>query len=205
MNTRVKVCGITRLEDALVAANAGADALGFVFYAPSPRAVEPATVAQIIQQLPAFVTTTGLFVNATAGKIQATLEQTRLDLLQFHGDETPEFCESFGRPYIKALRMQPGVDIAALAQTYTGARGILLDTYVQGVPGGTGQAFDWQDIPETLAKPLILAGGLDVDNVRQAIEQVCPWAVDVSGGVEMERGIKCAEKIRAFMHQVCCR
>lgn len=205
MNTRVKVCGITRLEDALVAANAGADALGFVFYAPSPRAVEPATVAQIIQQLPAFVTTTGLFVNATAGKIQATLEQTRLDLLQFHGDETPEFCESFGRPYIKALRMQPGVDIAALAQTYTGARGILLDTYVQGVPGGTGQAFDWQDIPETLAKPLILAGGLDVDNVRQAIEQVRPWAVDVSGGVEMERGIKCAEKIRAFMHQVCCR
>lgn len=205
MNTRVKVCGITRLEDALVAANAGADALGFVFYAPSPRAVEPATVAQIIQQLPAFVTTTGLFVNATAGKIQATLEQTRLDLLQFHGDETPEFCESFGRPYIKALRMQPGVDIAALAQTYTGARGILLDTYVQGVPGGTGQAFDWQYIPETLAKPLILAGGLDVDNVRQAIEQVCPWAVDVSGGVEMERGIKCAEKIRAFMHQVCCR
>lgn len=205
MNTRVKVCGITRLEDALVAANAGADALGFVFYAPSPRAVEPAAVAQIIQQLPAFVTTTGLFVNATAGKIQATLEQTRLDLLQFHGDETPEFCESFGRPYIKALRMQPGVDIAALAQTYTGARGILLDTYVQGVPGGTGQAFDWQNIPETLAKPLILAGGLDVDNVRQAIEQVCPWAVDVSGGVEMERGIKCAEKIRAFMHQVCCR
>lgn len=205
MNTRVKVCGITRLEDALVAANAGADALGFVFYAPSPRAVEPATVAQIIQQLPAFVTTTGLFVNATAGKIQATLEETRLDLLQFHGDETPEFCESFGRPYIKALRMQPGVDIAALAQTYTGARGILLDTYVQGVPGGTGQAFDWQDIPETLAKPLILAGGLDVDNVRQAIEQVRPWAVDVSGGVEMERGIKCAEKIRAFMHQVCCR
>ena len=205
MNTRVKVCGITRLEDALVAANAGADALGFVFYAPSPRAVEPATVAQIIQQLPAFVTTTGLFVNATAGKIQATLEQTRLDLLQFHGDETPEFCESFGRPYIKALRMQPGVDIAALAQTYTGARGILLDTYVQGVPGGTGQAFDWQNIPETLAKPLILAGGLDVDNVRQAIEQVRPWAVDVSGGVEMERGIKCAEKIRAFMHQVCCR
>lgn len=205
MNTRVKVCGITRLEDALVAANAGADALGFVFYAPSPRAVEPATVAQIIQQLPAFVTTTGLFVNATAGKIQATLEQTRLDLLQFHGDETPEFCESFGRPYIKALRMQPGVDIAALAQTYTGARGILLDTYVQGVPGGTGQTFDWQDIPETLAKPLILAGGLDVDNVRQAIEQVRPWAVDVSGGVEMERGIKCAEKIRAFMHQVCCR
>lgn len=202
MNTRVKICGITRLEDALTAANAGADALGFVFYAPSPRALEPVAAARIVQQLPAFVTTTGLFVNATAKDVRSTLEQVSLDLLQFHGDETPEFCESFGRPYIKALRMQPGVDIAALAQSYTGARGILLDTYVQGVPGGTGQAFDWQAIPEHLAKPLILAGGLGVDNVRQAIEQVRPWAVDVSGGVERERGIKCADKIRAFMQQV---
>lgn len=202
MNTRVKICGITRLEDALTAANAGADALGFVFYAPSPRALEPGAAARIVQQLPAFVTTTGLFVNATAKDVRATLEQVSLDLLQFHGDEPPEFCESFGRPYIKALRMQPGVDIAALAQSYTGARGILLDTYVQGVPGGTGQAFDWQAIPEHLAKPLILAGGLGVDNVRQAIEQVRPWAVDVSGGVERQRGIKCADKIRAFMQQV---
>lgn len=202
MNTRVKVCGITRLQDALAAAEAGADALGFVFYAPSPRAVDAASVACMLQQIPAFVTTTGLFVNATADEVRAVLQQVPLDLLQFHGDESPEFCQSFSRPYIKALRMQPGIDIAALAQTYEGARGILLDTYVQGVPGGTGQAFDWSAIPGTLAKPLILAGGLNVDNVRMAIEQVKPWAVDVSGGVETGRGIKSAEKISAFMQQV---
>lgn len=202
MNTRVKICGITRLEDALVAAQAGADALGFVFYPPSPRAVDAATAGKIVSALPAFVTTTGLFVNATADEVNAVLEQVPLDLLQFHGDESAEFCASFRRPYIKALRMQPGVDIAALAAGYAGARGILLDAYVAGVPGGTGQVFDWDTIPRDLAKALILAGGLDVDNVRLAIEQVHPWAVDVSGGVEAGKGIKDAEKVRAFMHAV---
>lgn len=199
MKTRVKICGITRLEDAQVAVQAGADALGFVFYPPSPRAVTPAAAGSIVRQLPAFVTATGLFVNAAADEVSRVLEQVPLDLLQFHGDESPEFCESFGRPYIKALRMQPGVDIAALANSYTGARGILLDAYVAGVPGGTGQTFDWNAIPSSLAKALILAGGLDVDNVAHAIGQVQPWAVDVSGGVEADKGIKDAAKVRAFI------
>lgn len=202
MNTRVKICGITRLEDALVAARAGADALGFVFYPPSPRVVTAEVAGPIVRQLPAFVTATGLFVDATAEEINAVLDQVPLDLLQFHGDESPGFCRSFGRPYIKALRMQPGVDIAAQANSYEDARGILLDAYVAGVPGGTGQVFDWQSIPQALAKPLILAGGLNVDNVRLAIEQVQPWAVDVSGGIEVGRGIKDADKIRDFMHEV---
>lgn len=202
MNTRVKICGITRLEDALVAAAAGADALGFVFYPPSPRNVEPARAADIIRQLPAFVTSTGLFVNAPESLVREVLDQVTLDLLQFHGDESPEYCASFGRPYIKALRMQPGLDIAGQAAAHADARGILLDAYVAGVPGGTGQVFDWEAIPATLAKPLILAGGLDVDNVRLAIEQVRPWAVDVSGGVEAGRGIKDAEKVRTFMQRV---
>lgn len=202
MNTRVKICGITRLEDALVAARAGADALGFVFYPPSPRAVTAEVAGSIVRQLPAFVTATGLFVDASADEVNSVLEQVPLDLLQFHGDESPEFCQSFGRPYIKALRMQPGVDIAALANSYAGARGILLDAYVAGVPGGTGQVFDWQAIPQALAKPLILAGGLNVDNAGLAIEQVQPWAVDVSGGVEADKGIKDAEKVHAFMRAV---
>ncbi len=199
MNVRVKICGITRLEDALSAAQAGADALGFVFYAPSPRAIAADAAAQIVQQLPAFVTSTGLFVNATAQEVEDVLRHVPLDLLQFHGDESVDYCESFGRPYIKALRMQPGVDVAALANAYTGARGILLDAFVPGIPGGTGKVFDWTAIPKNLAKPLILAGGLNADNVRQAIEQVGPWAVDVSGGVEATQGIKDAGKVSTFL------
>ncbi|NLD13624.1 MAG: phosphoribosylanthranilate isomerase [Gammaproteobacteria bacterium] len=202
MTTRVKICGITRLEDARVAAQAGADALGFVFYGPSPRNVEPEQAGEMVRQLPAFVTSTGLFVDAERAFVEQVLAQVPLDLLQFHGDETPDYCESFGRPYIKALRMQPGVDIAALAQSYQEARGILLDAWVPGVPGGTGTTFDWNSIPQALAKPLILAGGLDVDNVQLAIRQVRPWAVDISGGVEAAKGIKDAGKVRAFMQQV---
>lgn len=202
MRTRVKICGITRLQDALVATQAGADALGFVFYPPSPRAVDADTAGSIVRRLPAFVSATGLFVNATVDEVQQVLDRVPLDLLQFHGDETPEYCESFARPYIKALRMEPGVDIAAAARSYESARGILLDAWVPGIPGGTGQMFDWDTIPDTLAKPLILAGGLTVDNVKLAIEQVRPWAVDVSGGVEAGRGIKDAVKVRAFMCQV---
>lgn len=204
MKTRVKICGITNQTDALFAAQVGADALGFVFYTPSPRAVSAASVASIVSHLPAFVTTTGLFVNATAAEVSEVLAVAELDLLQFHGDETPEFCESFGRPYIKALRMRPELDIAAEAARYQAARGILLDAYVPGVPGGTGKVFDWESIPSDLAKPLILAGGLGVDNVRMAIEQVRPWAVDVSGGVEAAHGIKDHDKVAAFMQQVGC-
>lgn len=199
---RSKICGITRIDDALAAVAAGADAIGFVFYAKSPRAVTAAQAWAIIAALPPFVTTVGLFVNASTCELNETLDAVPLDLLQFHGDETPEQCEGYHRPYIKALRVKAGDDIAAACAAYASASGILLDTYVEGVPGGTGQAFDWSLIPQGLSKPIILAGGLSVQNVAQAIAQVQPYAVDVSGGVEKSKGIKDHDKIRAFMQAV---
>lgn len=201
-NVRTKICGITRIEDALVAVEAGADAIGFVFYAKSPRAVDVRQARAIIEQLPPFVTTVGLFVNASRCELNEILEVVPLDLLQFHGDETPADCEGYHRPWIKALRVRPGDDLEAACQQYSGARGILLDTYVAGVPGGTGEAFDWSLVPARLSKPIILAGGLSADNVGQAIAQVNPYAVDVSGGVEQAKGIKDASKIEAFMRAV---
>ena len=199
---RSKICGITRIEDALIAAEAGADAIGLVFYAKSPRAVSIQQARDIVAALPAFVTTVGLFVNASHKELNDVLAGVALDLLQFHGDETPAECESYQRPYIKALRVKPGDDIAQLAAPYAKARGILLDTYVPGVPGGTGAAFDWSLVPSGLPQPVILAGGLSAANVQAAIEQVRPYAVDVSGGVEAGKGIKDAAKIRAFMQAV---
>lgn len=201
-NVRSKICGITRIEDALAAAEAGADAIGFVFYAKSPRAVDVRQARAIIAELPPFVTTVGLFVNASRCELNEILEVVPLDLLQFHGDETPQDCEGYHRPWIKALRVRPGDDLEAACKLYAGARGILLDTYVAGVPGGTGEAFDWSLVPERLSKPIILAGGLSADNVGQAIVQVRPYAVDVSGGVEQAKGIKDAAKIEAFMRAV---
>ncbi|MBC3423958.1 MULTISPECIES: phosphoribosylanthranilate isomerase [unclassified Pseudomonas] len=201
-NVRTKICGITRIEDALAAVEAGADAIGFVFYAKSPRAVDVRQARAIIEQLPPFVTTVGLFVNASRCELNEILEVVPLDLLQFHGDETPADCGGYHRPWIKALRVRPGDDIEAACQQYSGARGILLDTYVAGVPGGTGEAFDWSLVPKRLSKPIILAGGLSADNVGQAIAQVRPYAVDVSGGVEQAKGIKDASKIEAFMRAV---
>lgn len=202
MRVRTKICGITRVEDALVAAQAGVDAIGLVFYAKSPRAVSVQQAQRIVAALPPFVTVVGLFVNATRDEVNAVLSHVPLDVLQFHGDETPAECEGFSRPYFRALRMQPELDIAALAAQYTGAQGILLDAWVPGVHGGTGERFDWARIPENLAKPLILAGGLNADNVGDAVLQVQPWAVDVSGGVEASHGIKDAEKIRKFLYAV---
>ena len=199
---RSKICGITRIEDALIAAEAGADAIGLVFYAKSPRAVSIQQARDIVAALPAFVTTVGLFVNASREELNDVLAGVALDLLQFHGDESPAECESYQRPYIKALRVKPGDDIAQLAAPYAKARGILLDTYVPGVPGGTGAAFDWSLVPSGVLQPLILAGGLSAANVQAAIEQVRPYAVDVSGGVEAGKGIKDAAKIRAFMRAV---
>ncbi|WP_339532371.1 phosphoribosylanthranilate isomerase [Pseudomonas mucidolens] len=199
---RSKICGITRMEDALAAVEAGADAIGFVFYAKSPRAVTAQHARAIIAGLPPFVTTVGLFVNASACELNETLDAVPLDLLQFHGDETPEQCEGYHRPYIKALRVKAGDDIAGSCAVYAGASGILLDAYVDGVPGGTGQAFDWSLIPTGLNKPIILAGGLSADNVAQAIAQVRPYAVDVSGGVEQSKGIKDHARIQAFMQAV---
>ncbi|WP_043200430.1 phosphoribosylanthranilate isomerase [Pseudomonas putida] len=201
-NVRSKICGITRIEDALAAAEAGADAIGFVFYAKSPRAVDVRQARAIIAELPPFVTTVGLFVNASRCELNEILEVVPLDLLQFHGDETPQDCEGYHRPWIKALRVRPGDNLEAACQLYAGARGILLDTYVAGVPGGTGEAFDWSLVPAHLSKPIILAGGLSADNVGQAIAQVRPYAVDVSGGVEQAKGIKDAAKIEAFMQAV---
>jgi phosphoribosylanthranilate isomerase len=199
---RSKICGITRIEDALAAVDAGADAIGFVFYAKSPRAVNVQQARAIIAALPPFVTTVGLFVNASRCELGEILDAVPLDLLQFHGDETPADCEGYHRPYIKALRVKAGDDIAASCRAYAGASGILLDTYVEGVPGGTGEAFDWSLIPEGLSKPIILAGGLTATNVAEAIAQVHPYAVDVSGGVEQSKGIKDHAKIRAFIQAV---
>ncbi len=202
MRTRVKICGITRPEDAMAAVRAGADAIGLVFYPPSPRAVTASRAAQIIRELPPFVTTVGLFVNATAEAVAEVLENVPLDLLQFHGDETAAACEGHGRPYIKALRMRPEVDLPALDRQYRSAAGLLLDSYQPGKPGGTGAPFDWGRIPEPMRARIILAGGLTPDNVAAAIERIGPYAVDVSGGVEQEKGIKDEEKIRAFMRGV---
>ncbi|WP_028696255.1 phosphoribosylanthranilate isomerase [Pseudomonas cremoricolorata] len=201
-NVRSKICGITRIEDALAAAEAGADAIGLVFYAKSPRAVDIHQARAIIAALPPFVTTVGLFVNASRCELGEILDAVPLDLLQFHGDETAAQCEGHGRPYIKALRVRAGDDLEAACQSYPGACGMLLDAYVAGVPGGTGQAFDWSLVPATLSKPIILAGGLAADNVGAAIAQVRPYAVDVSGGVERSKGIKDAGKIQAFMQAV---
>ncbi|MFJ4373897.1 phosphoribosylanthranilate isomerase [Pseudomonas japonica] len=199
---RSKICGITRVEDALAAAEAGADAIGLVFYAKSPRAVNVQQAREIIAALPPFVTTVGLFVNASRCELNEILEAVPLDLLQFHGDETPADCEGYNRPWIKALRVRPGDDLEAACKLYARASGILLDTYVAGVPGGTGEAFDWALVPEHLSKPIILAGGLSPANVGAAIAQVRPWAVDVSGGVEQAKGIKDPARIQAFLAAV---
>ncbi len=199
---RIKICGITRVDDALAAAQAGADAIGLVFHPGSPRAVSVEQARTIVGALPPFVTTVGLFVDAEQATIQSVLEQVPLDLLQFHGDEPDDFCQSFKRPYIKAVRVRPGDDLNALAAQWPGACGILLDSYKPGVPGGTGETFDWSVIPSQRSWRLILAGGLQAQNVRQAIDQTAPWAVDVSGGVEATKGIKDIAKINAFIHEV---
>ena len=196
---RSKICGITRIEDALAAVEAGADAIGFVFYAKSPRAVTFQQARSIIQALPPFVTTVGLFVNASRCELGELLDAVPLDLLQFHGDESAADCEGWHRPYIKALRVKAGDDIAAACNAYASASGILLDTYVEGVPGGTGEAFDWSLIPQGLSKPIILAGGLTPDNVAAAVARVGPWGVDVASGVEAAPGKKDAAKMKAFV------
>jgi phosphoribosylanthranilate isomerase len=205
---RVKICGITRPDDGRHAARAGADAIGLVFYPPSPRYVSPRQAADIVAALPPFVTTVGLFVDAPPEQIAALLEQVPLDMLQFHGDESPEYCAAFQRPWIKALRMRDGVDPRAEADRYgaAGARGLLVDSYVPGVPGGTGERFDWDRLPADPPLPLVLAGGLDPANVAEAVRRVRPWAVDVSGGVEVlgvdgrrQGGIKDPGAVSAFI------
>ncbi len=186
----------------MAAARLGADAIGLVFYPKSPRAVSADQARAILRALPPFVTSVGLFVDAAPAEIERVLAAVPLDLLQFHGDEAAEDCRAHGRPYLKALRMGAGVDLSALARPYDDAAGILVDSFVEGVPGGTGQTFDWARLPARLPRPLVLAGGLNPDNVAAAIKQTRPWAVDVSGGVESAPGIKDAAKIAAFIRGV---
>ena len=202
MRTRVKICGITRLEDALRAVEQGADAIGLVFYAPSPRNLSINHAAEIAKQIPAFVTVVGLFVNAEARFINEVISKVKLDLLQFHGDETPAECARYSLPFIKAIRVKSSTNLVQYAQDFAEARALLLDAYTEGVVGGTGHVFDWNLIPKQLTKPVILAGGLNADNVADAIAQVKPYAVDVSGGVELSKGIKDAAKLAVFMQQV---
>jgi phosphoribosylanthranilate isomerase len=204
--TRVKICGITRVEDALNAVQAGADAIGLVFYAPSPRAVSILQAQAIVAAMPPFVSVVGLFVNATITEIQSILAKVRLDMIQFHGDETPQDCEQtctkINLPYYKAIRVKPESNLLQYAIDFKAAKALLLDTYSEQVYGGTGHVFDWNLIPNNLPKPIILAGGLHASNVAVAINQVQPYAVDVSGGVELSKGVKDAEKIAAFMQVV---
>lgn len=202
MATAVKICGITRVEDAAAAARSGAHAIGMVFYSKSPRAVSNATARRIVDSLPAFVTPVALFVDPELAEVKRIIEEVRPQLLQFHGEEEPDFCGRFDLPYIKATRVKPGVDLLQYARRYPAAKGLLLDAFVEGSHGGTGSAFDWRLIPDPLPLPLILAGGLDPDNVGDAVRKVRPWAVDVSSGVEAARGIKDAAKIAAFIRGV---
>lgn len=202
MRTRIKICGITRPQDGQEAARLGADAIGLVFYTPSPRAVTIEQAKAVCDALPPFVSRVGLFVNAEQAEISKVLAEVSLDLLQFHGDEAPAECEAYDRPYIKALRMAADVDVMAQAAAYKSAAGILLDSYEAGTPGGTGQTFDWQRVPAELKQPIILAGGLTPGNVATAIERVRPYAVDVSGGVEAAKGIKDRDKMTAFINEV---
>lgn len=197
--TAIKICGITRAQDALAAAHCGANALGFVFYARSPRHVGAAQAAELMRVLPPFVMSVGLFVDAAPDEIRQTLSSVRLDLLQFHGDESPAYCRQFGVPYLKALRVRKGVDLLQYAQDFHDAKALLLDAYVEGLHGGTGATFDWALIPKDLPLPVVLSGGLTPDNVSAAIRAVRPWAVDVSSGVELSKGIKDAAKIAAFV------
>jgi phosphoribosylanthranilate isomerase len=199
--TRIKICGITREEDLAAAVAAGADALGFVFYPPSPRYVTPQRAAELLALVPAFVTRVGLFVNEPAESVRAVLAQAPLDLLQFHGDEDAAYCAGFGKPWIKAARVKAGFDLLEYASAFAGAPGIcglLLDAHVEGYGGG-GQTFDWSLIPRSLPLPVILSGGLHPGNVAGAVCAVRPWAVDVSSGVEAARGIKDVRKINEFI------
>ena len=199
--TRIKVCGLSDAATALQVAKLGADAIGLVFYSPSPRYVTPQAAAEIVAALPAFVMSVGLFVNERPDVVSAALEKVSLDLLQFHGDEDLAYCEQFGRPFIKALRVKPGLNLLEYAASYHSplCRGLLFDAWVDGVPGGTGEAFDWDLLPADLELPLILSGGLHPDNVADAVAKVQPWAVDVSSGVESVKGVKDLQRVAAFI------
>ncbi|HET6654968.1 MAG TPA: phosphoribosylanthranilate isomerase [Gammaproteobacteria bacterium] len=197
---RIKFCGLTRAEDAAIAARLGADAIGLVFYPPSPRTVTLDQARAVIEALPPFVTITALFLDPERAEVERVLEVVPIDLLQFHGDESPAFCESFDRPYIKALPMADNIDLNAAARNYRRARALLLDAHARGEAGGQGKTFGWRRLE--LPLPVVLAGGLAPDNVGRAIETVRPWAVDVSSGVESSPGIKNRVRMAAFVEEV---
>jgi phosphoribosylanthranilate isomerase len=205
--TRIKICGITRMQDVQAVAASGADAIGLVFYEKSPRHVTVQRAVQLAAAVPPFVTVVGLFVNPSEDEVREVLRQVPLDVLQFHGEEEPEFCARFGRPHLKAIRVRAGVDLLQCAARYAAAQGLLLDAFVEGTHGGTGASFDLGLIPHGLPLPVVLSGGLNADNVAKAIRQARPYAVDVSsgvesGGVEASKGIKDAAKIAAFIKEV---
>lgn len=202
MSVRVKICGITRIEDAVCAVESGVDAIGFVFWPQSSRYITPEQANEITKKIPAFIHTVGVYVDPSPDWVEETAAAAKLSLLQFHGDETPEFCAQFSQPYIKAIRVRDGADLIQYAQRYLLAKGLLLDTYAEDMPGGTGHVFDWDLIPRDLPLPIILSGGLTAENVASAIKHVNPWAVDVSSGVEASKGIKDKYKISAFMQGV---
>jgi phosphoribosylanthranilate isomerase len=202
VKTAVKICGITRVEDALTVARCGAHAIGLVFYRPSPRYVTPAQAAEIVRALPPFVTPVGLFVDAAAEEVLDVAARTRVRMLQFHGSETPRFCARFELPYLKAVQVRREVDLLQYARDFRSAKALLLDAYQEGLHGGTGAVFDWDLIPPALPLPVVLSGGLHPDNVAEAIRRVRPCAVDVSSGVEAAKGIKDASKVEAFVNGV---
>ena len=199
--TRVKICGITNAQDAANAVACGVDALGFNFYQGSARYIDPETAAAITSMLPAFVTTVGLFVDESPERVAEVLGAVSIDLLQFHGDETADYCEEIRRPYIKALRATSADEIKRQAANFSGARALLLDSDIDGQFGGTGETFDWRMVPR-LSKPVIVAGGLNANNVFEAIRLIHPYGVDVSGGVEGSKGVKELKLVKAFMSAV---
>ena len=199
--TRIKICGLTRAEDVHAAVDAGADAIGLVFYPPSPRFVSFEQAAALAAEIPAFVTIVGLFVNPEPDFVRTAITSVPLQMLQFHGEESAELCQTFTLPWIKAARVRAGLDLLEFASTYSRAAGILLDAYVDGY-GGAGKTFDWALVPDGLGRRLILSGGLDIENVGVAVKRLRPWAVDVSSGVESAKGIKDAAKIAAFIKGV---
>lgn len=202
LRTRVKICGITRIEDGAAACAAGADAIGLNFYPPSPRAVDIEQAIAIRRALPPFVTVVGLFVNAAEETVAETAERVQLDLLQFHGEESPAQCALFDRPYMKAIHVGDGVDLRAASRRYADAKALLLDTQDDRLWGGSGRTFDWDAVPADMASPVVLAGGLTPANVAEAVRRLRPYGVDVSGGVEQAPGIKDATKMATFIEEV---
>ncbi len=202
MRTRVKICGFTQAEDAVFAARLGVDAIGLVFYAPSPRNVDIKQAVNIVNSLPAFTTVVALFVDEQESRIREILSRVPIDCIQFHGDESPQACRLYGKRYIKAVRMREDTDVLALAEQYHDAAGLLLDAYHPDEKGGTGCKFDWELIPNECSLPIILAGGLDRQNIKQAIDKTRPYAVDVSSGVESTKGIKDHDAMTAFIKTI---